>query len=460
MSLKWRDVPSPRRPKSPLRRQYQPARPLVPASRRHQVFNVIHGLFHPSGKRRWPSCWQRGSSGMECRGCEDLGEAVPAVPNQQSGASHRVGIGEFPQPGRRFGHVHIDIVAFPIRWGQISPDGGQPLNKVARSHARARSHRQHVREALLYSWISRFGVPDHITTNRGPAFLSELWSALARLLGTAHHTTTAYNPAANSLVKRFHRSLKASLMARCTSEDWKYQLPWVLLGLRTGPRADGALSAAERTYGEPLVVLGKQVTEDRHNPSVQGLRDTVGKFAPCKRTYTDRSVTFTTPGLSSTTRIFIRDDTVRPPLTRPCRGPFHVLERNSKAFLLALHGKNDWVSVDCIKPALLKEDTYVTTPHPPPGQSSPQPAPLVRSRHGAALLKHLPKTAASHPTHTGCFPRCPHVALAPFSAPADTLTNQTLPTLFGGVFVKVSAERVFCGDVHFFASTIRHTWCG
>ncbi|XP_066965454.1 igE-binding protein-like [Macrobrachium rosenbergii] len=91
-------------------------------------------------------------------------------------------------------------------------------------------------EALLSSWISRFGVPDHITTDRGPAFLSELWSALARLPGTTHHTTTAYYPAANGLVERFHRSLKASLMARCTAEDWKYQLPWVLLGLRTAPR--------------------------------------------------------------------------------------------------------------------------------------------------------------------------------------------------------------------------------
>ncbi|XP_066956274.1 uncharacterized protein [Macrobrachium rosenbergii] len=52
-----------------------------------------------------------------------------------------------------------------------------------------------------------------------------------------------------------------------------------------------------------------------------------------------------------------------------------MLERNGKAILLALHGKNNWVWVDRIKAALLEEDTDVTTPHPPPGQSSPQPAP-------------------------------------------------------------------------------------
>ncbi|XP_066955711.1 uncharacterized protein [Macrobrachium rosenbergii] len=253
-------------------------------------------------------------------------------------------------------------------------------------------------EALLSSWIIRFGVPDHITTYRDPAFLSELWSTLARLLGTAHHTTTAYNPAANSLVERFHRSLKASLMASCTAEDWKYQLPWVLLGLRTAPRDNGNPSAAEKIYGEPLVVPGELVTEDRHNPSVQRLHDIVGKFAPCKRTYTDRSVAFMPPGLSSTTHVFVRDDAVHPPLTRPYRGPFRVLERNNKAFLLALHGKDDWVSVDHIKPTLLEEDTDVSAPHPPPEQSSPQPG-RRRKRTLGRPRKHPPIRTASR-SHT------------------------------------------------------------
>ncbi|XP_066964317.1 uncharacterized protein [Macrobrachium rosenbergii] len=140
-----------------------------------------------------------------------------------------------------------------------------------------------------------------------------MWSALARLLGTSHHTTTAYNPAANSLVEHFHRSLKASLMARCTAEDWKYQLPWVLLRLRTTLRANGDPSVAEKIYGEPLIVPGELVTEDCHNPSVQRLREVVGKFTPCKRTYTDRSVAFTPPGLSSTTHVFVRDDAVHSP---------------------------------------------------------------------------------------------------------------------------------------------------
>ncbi|XP_066974330.1 uncharacterized protein [Macrobrachium rosenbergii] len=201
------------------------------------------------------------------------------------------------------------VVDSSTRWPEATPMQEATTNACA--------------EALLSSWASRFCVPDHITINRGPAFLSELWSALAWLLGTTHHTTTAYNPAANGLVEQFHRSLKASLMACCTAEDWKHQPPWVLLGLRTAPRADGTPSVAEKTYGESLVVPGELVTEDRLNPLV-------GKFAPCRQTYTDRSATFTPPGLASTTHDFVRDDTICLPLTRPYRGPFRVLERNKR----------------------------------------------------------------------------------------------------------------------------------
>ncbi|XP_066969191.1 uncharacterized protein [Macrobrachium rosenbergii] len=236
-SLKWRDVTlAPGGPSVLCDISTGQPRPLVPASRRRQVFDIIHGLSHPSGrtmaKLLSKKCLAQGAEGRHV-----LGETVPAVPNQQVG------------------------LATSASRTTSQPTGAPP--------------------------------------------------ALAQLLGTTHHTTTAYNPAANGLVERFHRSLKASLMARCTAEDWKHQLPWVLLGLRTTPRADSTPSTAEKTYGEPLLVPGELVAEDCHIPSLQRLRDVAGKFAPCKRTYTERSATFTPPELSSATHVFVRVDTVR-----------------------------------------------------------------------------------------------------------------------------------------------------
>ncbi|XP_064111548.1 uncharacterized protein LOC135219046 [Macrobrachium nipponense] len=144
-------------------------------------------------------------------------------------------------------------------------------------------------EALLASWISRFGVPDDIMTDHGPVFLSELWTALARLMGTSLHATTAYDLAANGMVERVHRSLKASLMARCTGEDWKSQLPWVLLGLRTAPQANGEASPAEKLYREPLAVPGEffPTNADETNLSITRLRESTEKFMPCIKTFSE-----------------------------------------------------------------------------------------------------------------------------------------------------------------------------
>ncbi|XP_066962331.1 uncharacterized protein [Macrobrachium rosenbergii] len=135
-------------------------------------------------------------------------------------------------------------------------------------------------EALLSSWISRFGVPDSITADRNPAFLLELWVSLARLIGTTLYSTTACNPAANGMVERVHRSLKEALIARCTNESWKEQLPWVLLGLRTTPKASGDASPAEKVYGETLAVPGESflLSADSADTSLPRLRELAQKF--------------------------------------------------------------------------------------------------------------------------------------------------------------------------------------
>ncbi|XP_066940987.1 uncharacterized protein [Macrobrachium rosenbergii] len=166
------------------------------------------------------------------------------------------------------------------------------------------------------------------------------------------------------MVERFHRSLRVSLMACCTAENLKYQLPWVLLGLRTAPRANGDLSAAEKVFGESLIVPGELITEDRDDLTMQRLRNRFGKFAPCRRTYTDRTSPFMPPGLSSATHVFVRNDAVRPPLTRPYRGPFLVLERKKKAFRMAMHWKEDRVLIDRLKPSFLEEDVGGTSQSP------------------------------------------------------------------------------------------------
>ncbi|XP_066947158.1 uncharacterized protein [Macrobrachium rosenbergii] len=232
-------------------------------------------------------------------------------------------------------------------------------------------------ETFLSSWLSCFRVPDSITTDRGPVFLSELWVSLACLMGTALHSTTAYNLAGNGMVERAHRFLKAALMACCTDERWKEQLPWVLLGLRTAPEANGDASPADKVYGETLAIPGEffPPSADSADTPFPRLRELVQKFAPCHKTFTDRTTTYSPPALHSCAYVFVRVDARRPPFTRPYRGPHRVIRQATKAYFLDIHGREDWITIDRLKTAFVLDRKYAGRRQPP--QSTPS-VPLCR----------------------------------------------------------------------------------
>ncbi|XP_068212647.1 uncharacterized protein [Palaemon carinicauda] len=139
--------------------------------------------------------------------------------------------------------------------------------------------------ALLSGRIARFGIYEHITSDRGMTFTSQLWTSLANLLGITLHQTAAYNPTANRMVERFHRTLKAALMSRFKDFNWFTQLPWVLLGLRTTPKDVLNLSATEMMYCDPLVVPAKYFPSATSSDYLQHTRHVVGKFTLCHQSY-------------------------------------------------------------------------------------------------------------------------------------------------------------------------------
>jgi transposase InsO family protein len=119
-----------------------------------------------------------------------------------------------------------------------------------------------VAAALFLGWISRFGVPDTITSDRGPQFTSNIWNSLCLLLQIKHRPTTAYHPQANGMVERLHRRLKDALRTRGANATWAAELPWVLLGLRSQPREDSNISPAQAVYGTPLVLPNQYLSID------------------------------------------------------------------------------------------------------------------------------------------------------------------------------------------------------
>nr|VZI46136.1 unnamed protein product [Spirometra erinaceieuropaei] len=77
--------------------------------------------------------------------------------------------------------------------------------------------------------------------------------------------TTAYHPAANGMVERFHRQLKASLRAAADPENWTDHLPLVLLGVRSALKPDLDCSAGELVFGSTVRLPGEMIS-----PTPQG----------------------------------------------------------------------------------------------------------------------------------------------------------------------------------------------
>ena len=88
-----------------------------------------------------------------------------------------------------------------------------------------------VAETFITSWLTRYGVPQQVVSDRGTQFLSSVFTALTELLGVEHTPTTAYHPECNGMVERVHRRLKDSLRAINAGHSWVQALRWVLLGL-------------------------------------------------------------------------------------------------------------------------------------------------------------------------------------------------------------------------------------
>ena len=160
-------------------------RPWIPAPLRRAYFKSVHDLAHPGVRatvdlvtRRfvWPSVKKDAANwARACVPCQrnKIHRHTTAAPAQ------------FPPPADRFRQVHIDLVG-PLptsdgyrylltavdrfsRWPEAVPLRGITAPEGAR--------------ALISGWISRFGVPAEIITDRGSQFESALWAELSAVLG-------------------------------------------------------------------------------------------------------------------------------------------------------------------------------------------------------------------------------------------------------------------------------------
>lgn len=317
-------------------------RVVVPDSWRRKIFDLVHGLSHPGTRasqrllgRSFVWHCMRQDISRWCREC---------ISCHSSKVQQHIKAPVYPleDSHQAFAHIHVDLVGplpsssgfthiFTVidrstRWPEAIP-----LKDISTTTCV---------NALISGWVSRYGVPLHITSDRGTQFTSALWRGMAATLGVVLHHTTAYHPQSNGMVERFHRVLKAALRARLTGPDWATQLPWVLLGLRTTPKEDCNISPAEATLKHSPLLPGEFVA-----PKSPGRNLVI----PVKHHGTP--ISGGTSALARYSHVFVRVDRHRTPLQRPYQGPFQVVARTPKTYTIRIRDKDQVISVDRLKPA-------------------------------------------------------------------------------------------------------------
>ncbi|XP_017796954.1 PREDICTED: uncharacterized protein K02A2.6-like [Habropoda laboriosa] len=237
------------------------------------------------------------------------------------------------------------------RWTEAIPLRDQEATTVAR--------------AFYEGWISRFGTPLRVTTDQGWQFEAHLFKELNSLFGAAHLRTTAYHPAANGMVERFHRQLKAAI--RCYQHHrWTDVLPTILLGIRSAWKEDLKSTSAGLVYGQLLRLPGEfMAPSPRDNDATnfaEQLRSHFREIGPTDGTQHGIPRVFVYKDLHTCKYVFLRRDSSKTILQLPYNGPYEVVNRDNKTLSLKIDNKLRLVSIDRVKPAYITAEDIVILP--------------------------------------------------------------------------------------------------
>ena len=226
-----------------------------------------------------------------------------------------------------------------------------------------------------------------------------MWDNLCNQFGIIRNRTTSYHPQANGMVERFHRQLKAAIMARESLNPWTITLPAVLLGVRSTVKERLGRSAAEMIFGTTLRLPGEftqqytvNANTDLENYSDK-LRVAMSRLRLCPPRDTHQTNIFQYKEIETCTHVFLRRIAIAPPLTAPYVGPYKVVARSGSVMKILIKGKVETVSLDRVKPAHLECDLRQVRQHSVQRQTKKQSSKTTRIASGNPQDPSRPSSA-------------------------------------------------------------------
>lgn len=163
------------------------------------------------------------------------------------------------EPVRPFTHIAMDLIILPLaagsvryclvvsdyftKWPEFYPLSSFATDKITK---------------CLLDWISHYGCPEVIISDRGTNFTSDTFSDLCRRLHVTRRTTTAYRPQSDGLVERLNRTLKQMLgkFVSIHKGDWPDFLPYLAMAYRSAVHSSTGFSPFYLTFARsPLLPI-------------------------------------------------------------------------------------------------------------------------------------------------------------------------------------------------------------
>ncbi|GFY10752.1 integrase catalytic domain-containing protein [Trichonephila clavipes] len=210
-----------------------------------------------------------------------------------------------------------------------------------------------VAEAFFSSWVSRFGTPAILPTDRAGSLSPRSSKLLANYLVFRECRTTGYHPQANGMIEELHRPLKSAIKCHAT-ERWTEVLPIILLGLRASLKEDILCTPAELVFGTTIRLPGEMFDSSKPDDDVVNF---VSKLKSHMQSLhlnhqnTIANVQFLSIQDCWKQHMFSSPRHVTSSTSTTYDGPFKVLQRKDKVFFLDINGKRVSVSIDRCKPA-------------------------------------------------------------------------------------------------------------
>ena len=191
--------------------------PIIPSNIRFDVFHLYHSWSHPGANTGIKLISNR----IVCRGmkrdiCHQSRKCQACACSKLQRQNIAPLVNASPLPRGRFTNVYVDITR-PLgnskgynyllviidKFTRFSPNA-VPLSNISAEGCV---------DTFIRHWVTLFGIPDHLFTDRSTQFYSSLWFNMWNYLGALQHYATAYHSQAQGQIERLYRTLKNSL--RC-----------------------------------------------------------------------------------------------------------------------------------------------------------------------------------------------------------------------------------------------------